>query len=104
MHSHNQLEAVRAPRPLIVTDKWYGYKQETAQRYDVLSENGSQLRISSSPPTAASSRTVVVDFMGRDRMHLEHGEYVRADCQSEAYDPACCALPRAHWLRLSPAR
>lgn len=91
-----------APRPLVVTLGWFGRSQATATRYRTRSEAGALLELEVWSDAAPAAAPLKIEFGSRDRMRLHGVEYQREDCARVGSHAACCALPRAPWVRLGP--
>jgi hypothetical protein len=91
-----------APRPLVVTREWFGRSRSTATHYRVHSESGALLGLEVWSDAAPATAPLSVEFDSRDRFRLHGVPYLREDCARSAAHDACCALPRANWVRLGP--
>lgn len=95
-------EGSDAPRPLVVTEAWFGRSKAAATHYRALSESGASLALEVWGDAAPGAAPLSVEFESRDRFRLHGVAYRREDCARPEPHHACCALPRASWVRLGP--
>ena len=91
------------PRPLVVTDAWFGRSADAATHYRTLSEAGALLELEVWSDAAPARQPLSIEFGAQDRFKLHGVDYQREDCARPDAHPACCALPRASWVELGPA-
>lgn len=91
------------PRPLVVTEAWFGHSQSAATRYRARSESAAVLEIEVWSDAAPSAAPLSVEFDSRDRFRLRGVAYQRENCARPDAHEACCLLPRAGWVRLAPS-
>jgi len=91
-----------APRPLVVTEAWFGRRKDAATHYRSLSESASRLEVEVWSDAAPARAPLSIEFLSHDQLRLHGVAYQREDCARTAAHDACCALPRENWVRLGP--
>lgn len=92
-----------APRPLVVTEAWFGRRKDAATHYRSLSESERLLEVEVWSDAAPARAPLSIEFVSRDQLRLHGIDYQREDCARPTAHDACCALPREGWVRLGPA-
>jgi len=91
-----------APRPLVVTEAWFGRRKDAATHYRSVSEAGALLEVEVWSDAAPARAPLSIEFHSRDLLRLQGVDYQREDCARPTAHDACCNLPRESWVRLGP--